>query len=105
MQFTGHYDLISESPLNSRQMSTPLGPTIFFFFVKNYFSIYLCVGSLKILQLAFIQRMKNTQMAPSSIKKSQATQKWSLTWLLPFISFKNYDVKDFLTKAFNPFSL
>ena len=50
MQLTGHNDLISHSPLNSQQMSPPLGMTFFFPLQRNTL-IYLCVGSLKILQL------------------------------------------------------
>ena len=35
MQLTGHYDLISHSPLNSQQMSPPLEMTFFFPFLSR----------------------------------------------------------------------
>lgn len=50
---------------------------LFFFAMKHF--LFICLWEVSRTSTFVIQRMKNTQMATSSINKSQATKKWSLT--------------------------
>ena len=93
------------SSLTVPQLSTNV-PTFrhdfFFSFAKKYINLFVCRKSQD--SLTFIQGMKNTQLPTSSIKVVPNYTKVIIN-LIPFIPFKNYHVKDFLTETSNPFSL